>query len=164
MFNLFSISLLIIALGGIVYITSSHLSELEKSSEEDESVFGIRARFAEWIGKLPIEQAKVQSLSLAQKLLHRLRIMFLKADNHLMDLIGKISEKDKELNGNGKEKKDFWQDFSQEKGEVPIPMPENFPEVKIELVKKTDIDRNVEKFFDIQPAKKKTSHAKKSPR
>jgi hypothetical protein len=158
------------ALGGIVYIISGHLSELSakggfpEGGEKDDSVFGIKTRFAEWINQLPIERARIQSLSLTQKLLHRLRIMLLKADNHLMDLIGKISEKDKALNGNGKEKKDFWQDFSQEKGEAPIPIPENLPEVKIELVKKTDIDKNVEKFFDIQPAKKKISHTKKLPR
>lgn len=173
MFNLFPISLLIIALGGAVYIISGHLSKLDENIEEDESIFGVRNWFVKQINQLPIEQAKIQSLSMAQKMLHRLRIVLLKADNHLMDLIGKISEKDRILNGNGenktidlrKEKKnsDFWRDFSKEGGETQIPLPENPPEIKIELVSKPTIDRKVEKFFDIKPAKK-ISRVKKSVR
>jgi hypothetical protein len=103
MFNLIPISLLIMALAGVIYIVSDHLSEFSAKGEspeggedeEDEFSFGIKAKLADWINQLPLDNVKVQSLSLTQKLLHKMRLILLKTDNHLMKLIGKISEKDK---------------------------------------------------------------------
>lgn len=167
MFNLIPISLLIGALGGILYIVSNHLSELNNNSEEDKSdVFGfnLKARFVEWTNQLPLDNIKSQSLSLTQKLLHRFRLALLKTDNHLMKLIGKISQRDKTLNGNGGGEKseaapDFWRDFSDDKQEKEEVIPKPVSEVKIEFA--LEKDRQVEKFFDIKPAKK-TLKIKKS--
>lgn len=164
MFNLIPISLLITAIGGIVYIISNHLSEFNGDSEKnDDFNFDLKARFIYWINQLPLDSVKSQSLSLTQKLLHKTRLMLLKTDNHLMRLIGKISEKDKTISGS-----DFWQDLSndkQEKEVVPPPhqvgraSPLDGGEVKIEFA--IEKDKQIEKFFDIQPAKK-TLKIKKS--
>ncbi len=148
MFNLIPISLLITAIGGIVYIISNHLSEFNGDSEKnDDFNFDLKARFIYWINQLPLDSVKSQSLSLTQKLLHKTRLMLLKTDNHLMRLIGKISEKDKTISGS-----DFWQDLSNNKQEKEEIIPKPVPEVKIEFA--TEKDKQIEKFFDIQPAKK----------
>ena len=155
MFNLIPISLLIMALGGVIYIVSDHLSEFEENDETADSGFSFKAKLAGWINQLPWDNVKAQSLSFTQKSLHRMRIILLKTDNHLMKLIGKISEKDKtingeSLNGNGA---DFWKDFSNDKQKVSseqIFEPE--PEVKIDLVFKSNSE--TEKFFDIKSIKK----------
>jgi len=150
MFNLIPISLLIMALGGAIYIVSNHLSEFSANggkNEEDESLFGIRAKLASWINQLPLDNVKAQSLSLTQKLLHRMRIILLKTDNHLMKLIGKISEKDKTAST------DFWEDFSNDSQKVsPEQIPEPEPGARIDLVFKSNPE--TEKFFDIKPVKK----------
>jgi len=153
MFNLIPISLLIMALGGVIYIVSDHLSEFSAKGgsasggedEEDESSFGIKAKLAGWINQLPLDNIKAQSLSLTQKLLHRTRIILLKTDNHLMKLISKISEKDKAING--KSDADFWGDFSNDNQKVsPEQISEPKPEAKIDLVFKSNTE--AEKFFD----------------
>lgn len=174
MFNLIPISLLITAIGGIVYIISNHLSEFSADEENDNDFkFNIRARFAEWAGQLPLDNIKSQSLSLTQKLLHRSRLILLKTDNHLMKLIGKISKHNESLNGNGKNNAsdnnsdsspDFWENLAKGKQEE---IPENSiveepplrkaerasplqgGEVKINFAAKSDA---AEKFFG--PAKK----------
>ena len=166
------------ALGGVIYIVSDHLSEFSAKDEtspkggedeEDEFSFGIRAKLAGWINQLPWDNVKAQSLSFTQKSLHRMRIILLKTDNHLMKLIGKISEKNKtingeSLNGNGA---DFWEDFSNRKQEKipknditkkPPPhlvgraSPFEGGEVKIDLTFKSNPE--TEKFFDIKSVKK----------
>ena len=147
MFNLIPISLLIMALGGVVYIFSNHLSELEddKNGAED-SGFSFKAKFADFVNRMPLDNLKSQSLSITQKLLHRVRILLLKADNRLMDLIGKISKQDKTTNGNGtnvsgeqsQNNDNFWNDLSNRKQEeVPIP-PFEGGEIKINLAVKSD--------------------------
>ena len=171
MFNLIPISLLIIAIGGVVYIISNHLSEFsDKNGEDGENdnifQFNLKARFVEWMSGLPLNNIKSQSLSLTQKLLHRFRLVLLKTDNHLMKLIGKIAENGKAKNGNGdgngakkpEDAPDFWEEFAKKKNEEQIAMPAAEPELKIDLAVKNE---TAKKFFDIQPAKK-SARAKKS--
>ncbi len=164
MFNLIPISLLIMALGGVIFIVSNHLSEFSAKGgsafggedEEDESSFGIKAKLAGWINQLPLDNMKVQSLSFTQKFLHRMRIILLKTDNHLMKLIGKISKKDKAVST------DFWKDFSNDNQEISqkqISEPE--PETKVDLAFKSNPE--TEKFFDIKPVKK-IKRIRKTPR
>ena len=166
MFDLMPISLLVTALGGVVYIVSNHLSEFEKNGDETKPEFSFRTKFADIINQLPLGGAKAQSLSVAQKILHKTRILLLKTDNHLMELIEKISKKDKEaideeLNDNSIE---FWKDLSDYKqnssgNKIPVE-----PEVKIDLVLKSDLEK---KFFDIKPAVKIVKirkSSKKTPR
>ena len=157
MFSLFPLSLLIMALGGVIYIVSNHLSELEENDEEAIPGFSLKIKLAEWISQLPLDTVKAQSLSLTQKLLHKMRIVLLKTDNHLMKLIGKISEE--------KEKPvppDFWKDFVNKDQEIP---PKKFlepePEIKIDLTFKPNSE--TEKFFDIRPIKK-INKTKKAPK
>ena len=155
MFNLIPISLLIAAIGGVVYIISNHLSEFNGDNEKNSDLnFSLKARFAYWINKLPLDSVKIQSLSLTQKLLHKTRLILLKTDNHLMRLIGKISEKDKTINSS-----DFWQNLSNNKQEKEEIIPKPVSEVKIEFA--AEKDKRIEKFFDIQPVKK-TLKIKKS--
>ncbi len=136
------------ALGGVVYIFSNHLSELEEDENgAEDSGFSFKAKFADFVNQMPLDNFKSQSLSFTQKLLHRIRILLLKTDNHLMNLIGKISKKDKMTNGNGKNKEDgqsqnndnFWQDLSSRKQEAPaVDNIEMEPEVKIDLAVKSN--------------------------
>lgn len=154
MFDLIPISLLVTALGGVVYVVSNHLSEFEKNGEETKPEFSFKARFADWINQLPLDGAKAQSLSAAQKILHKTRVLLLKTDNHLMELIGKISKKDKAA------PTDFWKDLSDYKQDISgSKIPESEPEVKINLALKDDLER---KFFDIKPAVKTVKTRKSS--
>ncbi|MEK7135061.1 MAG: hypothetical protein AAB735_01465 [Patescibacteria group bacterium] len=147
MFNLIPISLLIMALGGVIYIVSDHLSEFEENDEAADSGFSLRAKLAGWINQLPLDNVKAQSLSLTQKLLHKMRIILLKTDNRLMRLIDKISKKDKTT------PVDFWKDFSNDSQKIlPEQIPEPEPEAKIDLTFKSNPE--TEKFFDIKPVKK----------
>jgi len=116
MFNLIPITLLIMALGSIIYIASNHLSKLDEENEIDDIDFGLKAKFAEWSSRMPVEKIKSQSLILTRKTLHKTRLVLLKADNYLMKLIGKISEKDKQANGKGNS--NFWDNLSNEKKEI----------------------------------------------
>ena len=76
-----------------------------------------------------------------------MRIVLLKTDNHLMKLIGRISEKDKTNPA------DFWKDFSNDKlGISQKKITESEPETRINLVFKSNPE--TEKFFDIKPVKK----------
>lgn len=142
MFNLIPISLLIMALGGVVYIFSNHLSEMEDENSSEDSNFSFKAKFADFVNRMPLDNFKSQSLSITQKLLHRVRILLLKTDNHLMNLIGKISKHNRMTNGNGtgtnneqsQNNDNFWNDLSNGKQEE---IPENNiikmePEVKID--------------------------------
>ena len=161
MFDLFPISLLVTALGGVVYIVSNHLSEFDQNGEETKPEFSFRAKFAGWVNQLPLDGAKAQSLSVAQKLLHKTRILLLKTDNHLMELIEKISKKnkeeDKKLNDNSVE---FWKDLSEYKQDaLGNGVPELEPTVKINLALKGELGR---KFFDIKPAIKTVKTRKSS--
>ncbi|MFH1990510.1 MAG: hypothetical protein ABIJ19_01510 [Patescibacteria group bacterium] len=174
MFDLMPISLLVTALGGIVYIVSNHLSEFSATGGspeggehgEDKSSFGIMTKFAGWVSQLPLDVAKAQSLSVAQKILHKTRILLLKTDNHLMGLIEKISKKDKEArdeesNDNSIE---FWEDLSDYKQNISDSKIPVEPEVKIDLALKGDLEK---KFFDIKPAVKVIKirkSSKKTPR
>jgi len=169
MFDLIPISLLVTALGGVVYIVSNHLSEFSATGGsasggehgEDESSSSIVTKFASWLNQLPLDGAKAQSLSIAQKLLHKTRILLLKTDNHLMELIGKISKKnatirDEKLDDNSVE---FWKDLSDYKQDISgSKIPESEPEIKIDLALKGDLER---KFFDIKPAVKKSIRSRK---
>lgn len=155
MFNLIPISLLITAIGGIVYIVSNHLSELDNNDEEnsDSFQFNFKARFIEWANQLPLGNVKSQSLSLTNKLLHRFRLTLLKTDNHLTKLIDKISQRDKMANGNSGNNNtpDFWEDFAKDQQQKQVVPPTadfvtpkaNFvqptaePEVKIDLAVKS---------------------------
>ena len=131
----------------MVYIISNHLSEFNGDNEKnDDFNFSLKAHFASWINQLPLDSVKIQSLSLTQKMLHKTRLLLLKTDNHLMRLIGKISEKDKTINSS-----DFWQDLSNNKQEKEEIIPKPVSEVKIEFV--AEKDKQIEKFFDIQPSK-----------
>lgn len=148
MFNLIPISLLIMALGGVVYIFSNHLSELEDDETNSKDVgFSFKTKFADFVNQIPLDNFKSQSLSITQKLLHRVRILLLKTDNRLMNLIGKISKKDKMINDN------FWKDFSNQKQEVP---EENIakiePEIKIDFAVKSNPIKI--KISSIKPLKK----------
>ncbi len=157
MFNLIPISLLIMALGGVIFIVSNHLSEFEENDEAADSGFSLRAKLAGWINQLPLDNVKAQSLSLTQKFLHRMRIILLKTDNHLMKLIGKISKKDETAST------DFWKDFSNDNQKVsPEQIPEPEPEAKIDLAFKSNLE--TEKFFDIKPVKKIKRIIRKTPR
>ncbi|MEK7578421.1 MAG: hypothetical protein AAB789_01910 [Patescibacteria group bacterium] len=161
MFNLIPISLLIIALGGVIFIASNHLSEFEENDETADSRFSFKVQLASWINRLPWDDTKAQSLSFTRKFLHRMRIVLLKTDNQLMKLIGKISKKDKmtdnnDLSGNTA---DFWKDVSDYKQEVSSrEIPKSEPEVKINLTLSDNLEK---KLFDIKPAVK-TSKTKKS--
>ncbi|MDO8443475.1 MAG: hypothetical protein Q7S78_00585 [Candidatus Azambacteria bacterium] len=165
MFDLFPISLLVTALGGVVYIVSNHLSEFSATGGspeggENEPSFGIMAKFAGWVNQLPLDGAKAQSLSVAQKLLHKTRVILLKTDNHLMELIGKISKKNETIknekaNDNSVE---FWKDLSDFKQENSVNIPAE-PAIKIDLALKGDLER---KFFDIKPAVKTVKTRKSS--
>lgn len=153
------ISLLILSIGGIVYIISNHLSDINGDSGED--TFKFKARFIYWVNQLPLSSVKSQSLSLIQKLLHRARLLLLRSDNHLMKIIGKISQHDKLANGNGdfnKNNNEFWEDLSKNKQEKQINLPVSESEIKIDFAVKSEAAK---KFFDIQPAKK-TLKIKKS--
>lgn len=156
MFNLFPISLLIMGLGGALYIISNHLSAFEENGETDGSEFSLKAKLADWINQLPLDAAKARSLSSSQKFLHKARLVLLKTDNHLMKLIGKISEKDKAMNGasgSGNNNADFWKDFASEKKEsAPSRLPESASKVKINLALKSNPE--MESFLDIKPAVK----------
>lgn len=157
MFNLIPISLLITAIGGIVYIISNHLSEFSDDEENSDGFqFNFKARFMEWANQLPLDSIKSQSLSLTQKLLHRFRLTLLKTDNHLTKLINKIPQQNKMASGNGTP--DFWEDLAKNKDEKRVVIPIAEPEVKINLAVKSEAAK---KFFDIQPAKK-TLKTKKS--
>ena len=166
MFNLLPISLLIIAIGGIVYIISNHLSEFsdqggENGKNGDVFQFNLKARFAKWANELPLDNVKTQSLSLTKKLLHRFRLTLLKTDNHLMKLIDKISQQDKAENGKNKgnvNAPDFWEDIAKERQQKEVILPPVESEVKIDLAVKNE---TAKKFFDIQPVKK-SARAKKS--
>ena len=181
MFNLIPISLLITAIGGIVYIISGHLSEFSEKNEENNEEsgdvfrFNVRARFADWANQLPLGNVKIQSLSIAKKFLHRSRLVLLKTDNHLMKLLDKISQKDKEENeknnGNGNTP-DFWDDFAKERQQKQIILPPadfvtpkaNFVQPKAESEVKIDLalkSATAKKFFDVKPVKK-TLKTKKS--
>jgi|SRR3989338_1716409 len=147
MFNLIPISMLIIALGGVIFIVSNHLSEFEENDEAADSGFSLRAKLAGWVNQLLLDEAKAQFLFFTQKLLHKMRIVLLKTDNHLMKLIGRISEKDKTNPA------DFWKDFSNDKlGISQKKITESEPETRINLVFKSNPE--TEKFFDIKPVKK----------
>jgi len=149
MFNLIPLSLLIMALGGVIYIVSNHLAEFDESDESTDPVFSLKAKLASWVNQLPLDAVKIQTLSFSQKMLHRMRIVLLKTDNYLIKLIGKISKKDAAAPN------DFWKDFSNDNQEVPQKqISESEPEAKIDLVLKSNPE--TEKFFDIKPAKKIT--------
>lgn len=171
MFNLIPASLLVMALGGIIYIISSHLSEFDEEKNDD-PIFNLKAYFVNYINQLPLDNFKIQSISLTQKILHRFRLILLKTDNHLMKVIGKISEKDRQINGssrssygeagNGSENNngsDFWENLSKSKQDDRVIEPVIKDEIKIEFA--VDKNKKIEKFFDIKPAKK-TSKTKKS--
>ncbi len=170
MFSLIPISLLITAIGGIVYIISNHLSEFsDKNGENQENgdsfQFNLKTRFIQWTNELPLDNVKIQSLSLAKKFLHRFRLALLKTDNHLMKLIDKMSQKDKMTNGknndnNSGDTSNFWDNFAKEQQQKQVVPPVMESEVKIDLAVKSEAAKN---FFDIQPAKKtlKTKKSKK---
>lgn len=151
MFNLIPISLLIMALGGVVYIFSNHLTELEDENDTEDLGFSFKAKFADFINRMPLDNFKSQSLSVTQKLLHRVRILLLKTDNRLMNLIGKISKHDKMTSGEetnieseqAQNNDDFWNDLSklkqEEASENDIITAE--PEIKINLAVKSDLKR-----------------------
>lgn len=162
MFNLIPISLLITAIGGIVYIISNHLSEFSNKDigeNGDAFQFNLKARFADWASELPLDNVKIQSLSLAKKFLHRFRLILLKTDNHLMKLLDKISKRDKTENkkNDSGNTPDFWDDFVKNQEQQVVPLPAE-PVVKIDLAVKNEAAK---KFFDVQPAKK-TLKIKKS--
>lgn len=164
MFNIIPISLLIMALGGIVYIISNHLSEFSDEEEKHDPIFSLKTYFDHYINQLPLDSVKTQSLSLTQKILHRFRLTLLKTDNRLMKLIGKISERDKRINGNGYGGKnsgevDFWENLSKNRQDGQIIEPMIKEGAKIEFV--VDKNKKIEKFFDIKPVKK-TLRTKKS--
>jgi len=163
MFNLIPVSLLIMALGGIIYIASNHLSEFLDDDKDDKATFGLKIYFIKYVNRLPLDNVKNQSLSLIQKALHRFRLALLKTDNHLMKLIGKISEKDKQINGNSSNGNnngaDFWENLSKNKEENKVIDPIINGEAKVEFA--VDKNKKIEKFFDIKPAKK-TLRSKKS--
>lgn len=150
MFNLIPISILIMSLGGVLYIISNHLSELEENDEGSYSGFGLRIKLINWMNQLPLDAVKNQSFFITQKFLHRTRLLLLKADNGLMKIIKKLAEKEQN-NGNGKEQQtpNFWEDLSNQKKEE---MPIAEPELKIEFASKKD--EAIEKFFDVKPSKK----------
>ncbi|MFH1393194.1 MAG: hypothetical protein ABIG73_02360 [Patescibacteria group bacterium] len=170
MFDLIPISLLVTALGGVVYVVSNHLSEFSATGGsasggehgEDESSSSIMVKFTDWVNQLPLDGAKAQSLSIAQKALHRTRVLLLKTDNHLMELIGKISKKnetikDEKSNDNSVE---FWKDLSNYKQDISgSKIPELEPTIKIDLALKGDLEK---KFFDIRPAVKTVKTRKSS--
>ncbi len=170
MFNLIPVALLITAIGGIVYITSNHLSEFLDDEENDNDFhFKFKARFIGWINQLPMDNIKNQSLSFTQKLLHRFRATLLKTDNYLMKLISKISQRDKTENENGKinvnsdnsggsNVPDFWEELAKKKKEEQVIMPAAEPEVRVGFAVKSEAAK---KFFDIKPDKK-TLKTKKS--
>lgn len=167
MFNLMPISLLILSIGGIVYIISNHLSDI--NGDNSENAFKFKDHLTYWVNQLSLGSVKSQSILLTQKLLHRTRLLLLKSDNHLMKIIGKISEHDKLANGNdgvNKSNNDFWNDLYKNKQEKQVVMPPAEPVVKIDLAVKNEAAK---KFFDITPPKilenkliKKTLKIKKS--
>jgi len=136
-----------------VYIISNYLSELSvKGGDNEENgdsfQFNLKARFIEWANQLPLDDIKSQSLSLAQKLLHRFRLILLKTDNHLMKLIDKISQRDKAVNGknnNNENAPNFWEDLAKNQQQKQVIPPVMESEVKIDLAMKNEA---VKKFFD----------------
>jgi hypothetical protein len=154
-----------VSLGGLIYLISNHLTELNEDGGADDSGFGLRARFVDWVNQLPLDDVKNQSLSITQKLLHRIRILLLKTDNYLMKIIGKISERDRAINENGNDKEnmpDFWDNLSNNKQE-PILTSEKFIDPVRNGSKKIDgiLAGKVSNGVDIQPINK-TPRTKKS--
>ena len=152
MFNLIPVSLLIGALGGILYIVSGHLSELN-SEEEKNDVFGfnLKEQIAQYINQLPLDTIKSQSLMLTRKALHRFRLALLKTDNHLIKLIGKISQGDKTLTVKTNENDnipDFWEKVAKPEEQIAAPAIET--EVKIDFAVQDELPK---KFLDIRPVK-----------
>lgn len=145
-----------------MYIISNHLSEFSNKDigeNGDAFQFNLKARFADWASELPLDNVKIQSLSLAKKFLHRFRLILLKTDNHLMKLLDKISKRDKTENkkNDSGNTPDFWDDFVKNQEQQVVPLPAE-PVVKIDLAVKNEAAK---KFFDVQPAKK-TLKIKKS--
>ena len=163
MFDLVPISLLVTALGGVIYVVSNHLSEFEQNGEETKPEFSFRAKFVDWVNQLPLDEVKEQSLSVAQKILHKTRVLLLKTDNHLMELIGKISEGKKTSEENKKASDnsvEFWKGLSDYKQDISgVQIPESKSEAKIDLALNGNLEK---KFFDIKPAAVKNVKAKKS--
>lgn len=135
MFNLIPLSLLIGALGGILYIVSNHLSELNSEEEENDfSGFNFKARLAEYVNQLPLDAIKSQSLAVTKIALHRARLALLKTDNHLIKLISKISQGDKAMHVKTNENDsipDFWEKVAKPEEQTIAPASE------IKLVKKS---------------------------
>lgn len=163
MFNLIPLTLLIGALGGILYIVSGHLSEFNDNEEEKKDVleFNLKSRIVQYINQLPLDNIKIQSLSLTKKTLHRFRVALLKTDNHLTTLISKISQSDKAMHVKDNENDnipDFWEKIAngsensatKNKSEERIITPADQREVKIN-------------FIDIKPAKISSEIAKVIP-
>ncbi|MFH0792341.1 MAG: hypothetical protein V1905_03975 [bacterium] len=141
MFNLIPISLLIVALGGIIYIASNHLSKIDEDNEIDDVDFGVRTKFKEWLSRMPVEQIKSQSLVLTRKTLHKTRLALLKTDNYLMRIIGKISEKDKQVNdNNANNDPNFWDNLSNDKKEIVFTSEEFLKPVEVREAKSEIID------------------------
>ena len=171
MFNLIPVSLLIGALGGILYIVSGHLSEFNNEEEKKDVLeFNLKSRIVQYINQLPLDNIKIQSLSLTKKTLHRFRVALLKTDNHLIKLISKISQSDKAMHVKDKENdsiSDFWEKIAngsedfiiKNKSEEKISVPKVEPEVKISFVSKP-----VKIYSEISevPIIKKTLKKKKS--
>ena len=138
MFNLIPVSLLIGALGGILYIVSGHLSEFNNEEEKKDVLeFNLKSRVVQYINQLPLDTVKSQSLVITRKALHRFRLALLKTDNHLIKLIGKISQSDKAMNVKTDENNnipDFWEKVAKPEEKIGAPTVE--PEVKISFVSK----------------------------
>lgn len=153
MFNLIPVSLLISAIGGIIYIVSNHLSEFSGNDDNDDNKddfsFNLKARFIGWVNQLPLDSVKSQSLSLTQKTLHKLRLFLLKSDNRLTKIIGKISQHDKLVNGNGTANgrgNNFWENLAEKnQQQEKIIAPPMESEVKVDFAIKNE---EAKKFFD----------------
>ncbi len=147
MLNLIPVSLLVGALGGILYIASNHLSEFNDEGEKDD-VFGlnVKDKIVQYVNQLPLENIKIQSLSFTKKALHRFRVTLLKTDNHLVSLIGKISQRDKTAdikNNENEHTSDFWENLAKSEKQITPPAVET--EVKVDFAIKTEAAK---KYFD----------------
>jgi hypothetical protein len=108
MFSIIPISLIIVSLGLLLYIVSRHVLEIETAQEKQEK----NRRLFDYLGeRVRFLDIKFKGTLVAEKSLHKVRLLLLKSDNFLMSLIGKIK--------NGKKSEEavtktdnFWQNIA----------------------------------------------------
>ena len=108
MFSIIPISLIIVSLGLLLYIVSRRVSEIEILQENQKKNW----RLFDYLGeRVRFFDMQIKGGLVAEKSLHKVRLLLLKTDNFLIGLIGKIK--------NGKKSEEaatktdnFWHDIA----------------------------------------------------